>query len=443
MMLLSKLERARAGGRRNEEASPIATPEMEQAASVIGERYEVLHGGLDKLTVLAEQLRTLEPLLSDMRKPLAAEFEARRDDYIELIGLRAAATETAGRIEALGDEARELRTALEAAEARKEELAVRLAEATSHAQDGRIEIDRLRTALSQAEAQVQSLAATERDNAQRILQQEEDLQSLRQRLDEADAGRAEAVTARARAERDQALLADENEALKKRSEEVVVEIARLARVEASLDSQLAAERARASGEQVEAARTIRSLETQAEAVRTEAAGLQVRLDTLTARAERLETLNADLGHALTDAQSAGQSAERAVSHLQVDLKRARDRIRELEAGAEDSRQRTQATESARLAAVDRAEHLAKAAAANEKALSRSEERTAKLQLILAALKVESDERVKALTDHNVSMRSSLEGVRAESAITAAALDAARRERAGMEPSAPAQAPATA
>jgi crescentin len=129
----------------------------------------VLHGGLDKLAVLAEQLRTLEPLLTDMRKPLAAEFEARRDDYIELIGLRAAATEMAGRIEALGEEARELRTALEAAEARKEELAIRLGEVTTHAQDGRIEIDRLRTALSQAETQVQSLGASESDNAQRIL----------------------------------------------------------------------------------------------------------------------------------------------------------------------------------------------------------------------------------------------------------------------------------
>lgn len=59
-----------------------------------------------------------------------------------------------------------------------------------------------------------------------------------------------------------------------------------------------------------------------------------------------------------------------------------------------------------------------------------------MQLILAALKVESDERVKALTEHNVSMRWSLEGVRAASAITAAALDAARREHAGLEPVAP-------
>lgn len=214
---------------------------------------------------------------------------------------------------------------------------------------------------------------------------------------------------------------------------MVVEIARLARVEASLESQLTTERARASGEQAEAARAIRVLETQAEAARSEAAALQVRLDTLTARADRLETLNVDLTTALTEAQSAGQGSERKVSHLGVDLNRAMERIRELEAGAEESRQRLVIMESARLAAVDRAEHLAKSASASEKALIRSEERVNKLQAFMTSLKVESDGRVKALTEQIGSMRSNLEGARAESAMTAAALDAARRERTAREP----------
>ena len=52
---------------------------------------------------------------------------------------------------------------------------------------------------------------------------------------------------------------------------------------------------------------------------------------------------------------------------------------------------------------------------------------------MTALKVESDGRVKALTEQVGSMRSNLEGARAESAMSAAALDAARRERTAREP----------
>ncbi|RZJ03472.1 MAG: hypothetical protein EON89_11570 [Brevundimonas sp.] len=434
MMLLSKLSGGRNGKTTREtKVSSAPTPEMVEAAGMIGEHYEAIHGGLDKLSGLAEQLRTLEPLLAEMRAPLTAEFDARRDDYLELIHLRTVSAEAEERIEALSREASDLGDALRAAESRQEELTAQLGEKSAAAQEGQLEIDRLRTAIAQAEASVQTLTASEKDSVQRIRQQDEDLNSLRARLQEADTARTEALTGKTRAERDHALLTDENAALKKRSEEVVLEISRLARVEASLESQLTTERARASGEQAEAARAIRVLETQAEAARSEAAALQVRLDTLTARADRLETLNVDMTTALSEAQSGGQGAERKVSHLQVDLNRAMERIRELEAGSEETRQRLVAMDAARLAAVDRAEHLAKSASASEKALIRSEERVNKLQLFMTALKVESDGRVKALTEQVGSMRSNLEGARAETAMSAAALDAARRERAAREP----------
>ena len=434
MMLLSKLSGGRNGKTtRDTKVSATPTPEMVEAAGMIGEHYEAIHGGLDKLSGLAEQLRTLEPLLAEMRAPLTAEFDARRDDYLELIHLRTVSAEAEARIEALTRESSDLGIALRNAESRQEELTAQLGEKSAAAQDAQLEVDRLRTAISQAEAQVQTLTASEKDSVQRIRQQDEDLNSLRARLQEADTARTEALTGKTRAERDHALLTDENAALKKRSEEVVLEISRLARVEASLESQLTTERARASGEQAEAARAIRVLETQAEAARSEAAALQVRLDTLTARADRLETLNVDMTTALSEAQSGGQGAERRVSHLQVDLNRAMERIRELEAGSEETRQRLVAMDAARLAAVDRAEHLAKSASASEKALIRSEERVNKLQAFMTALKVESDGRVKALTEQVGSMRSNLEGARAETAMSAAALDAARRERAAREP----------
>ena len=64
MMLLSKLSGGRNGKTTREtKASATPTPEMVEAAGMIGEHYEAIHGGLDKLAGLAEQLRTLEPLL--------------------------------------------------------------------------------------------------------------------------------------------------------------------------------------------------------------------------------------------------------------------------------------------------------------------------------------------------------------------------------------------
>ena len=435
MMLLSKIDRALSGGAKVKSVSlkEAPTPEMVEAAGAIGQRYEAIHGGLDKLAGLAEQLRNLEPLLNEVREPLASEFQARREDYVELIGLRSASAEAHERAETLDQERARLTEALDAAEARHEELEANLEEKVSLGQDRQLEIDRLRTALSQAEAQVQTLAASEKDSVQRIRQQDEDLVSLRTRLSEADAARTEALTGKTRALRDQAIAADENAAMRKRSEEVSIEIARLGRVEASLESQLSSERARAGSEQAESARAIRVLETQVEAARAEAATVQVRLDTLTARADRLETLNQDLTTALTEAQAASQGGERKISHLEVDLNRAQDRIRELEAASEDWRQRLSAMEGARLAAVDRADHLAKSASATEKALIRSEERVSKLQSFMNALKAESDDRVKALNEQIGSMRSNLDGARAESAMNSAALDAVRRDRFAREP----------
>lgn len=89
--------------------------------------------------------------------------------------------------------------------------------------------------------------------------------------------------------------------------------------------------------------------------------------------------------------------------------------------------------AARLAAVDRADHLAKSTATQEKALARSEERVARLQDRVGALQAEHEQQVEVLNDQVAGLKASLEGFRAESAIIAAALETARRERSNREP----------
>ena len=102
---------------------------------------------------------------------------------------------------------------------------------------------------------------------------------------------------------------------------------------------------------------------------------------------------------------------------------------ELEATAEESRQAQAAMEAARLAAVDRAEGLARAGGAHEKALARSEARAQRLESQLRKLETDRDAQAAALLEQIDGLKSELDAARAQAAITAASLDVARRDRA--------------
>lgn len=409
---------------------------------MIGERFETIQGGLDQLMDLARQFRAVEPLLKQMREPLAEEFQARRDGHIELINLRTAHADLAERIEPLTVENRRLADGLATAETRLEESRAKGADQAAALVEARLELDRLRNALSQAQTQVGALETAGRHSAQRIAELENDQDALRVQLKEVERQRTEAEASRTQARRDLSLVSDENDALKRRVEEVGVEVASLARSAASIEGQLTAERARAAAEQAESVRALRGMENQAEAARSENAALTARLDTATARATRLETLNGEQTVQLGELQAAARLSERRAEEVQNSLDRALERVQGLEAAGEEARQRQITMEAARLAAVDRAEGLTQSAAAQEKALGRSEDRVAKLQTRLGAAQEEYQARLQTLTEQNASMRAELERVRADAAMTTAALDAARRERPGADTRAPTKAPAT-
>ncbi len=439
MMLLSRIDRALAGAAgKGDRGRPALVSEQpgaaatEAASGVIGERFETILGSLDQLGELAEQFRSFEALLGEVREPLTEEFTARRDAHIELINLRTAQVEMAERVEVVTTENRGLVTATAEAETRIEELKAYGDEHATGLQEARLELDRLRTSLSQSTAQLEALQASERNSSQRIIELEHDQDALRSQLATVDAARVEADSARALASRDYRLSADENEALKRRMEEVAGEVASLARAAATVEAQLTAERSRAAAEQAESARVLRAMENQAESARSESAALLARLDTATARSLRLETLNADQATRLAELQATSQTAERRGEELQTSLDRALERIRGLEVVVYEARERHAAMDSARHAAVDRAESLTKAAAVHEKALARSEDRLAKLQAKLNAAQADSESQVATLNDQIATLRAELEGARADSAMTSAALDTARRDRSGRE-----------
>ena len=434
MTMLSRIDRALSRNGKSERA-PVPGVGVEQtpggdAAGVIGERFETIQDSLDQLTDMARRFGTFESLLGQLREPLEAEFKSRRDGHVELINLRAAHVENSDRLETATTEARKLADALAEAEARADDLAARLGEQTATAQEARVETDRLRSELSIATGKVEALEAAARTAGQRIRELEQDQEALRVQLKQAEALKTESESGRAQVQRDHALASEENAVLRRRIDEVSAEIAALARTSAASEGQLATERARAASEQSETARALRALENQTETSRAEIASLTARLDTATARANGLEVLNTEQASRLSELQAGSHGSERKAEQLQISLDRAMERIRGLEGETEETRQRMAGMEVARLAAVDRAETLAKAATAHEKAIARAEDRMLKIQAKLTAVQDEHQAKAQAATQQTSALRAELEGVRAEAAMSAAALDAARRERGG-------------
>jgi crescentin len=346
------------------------------AAGIIGERFETIQDSLDQLTDMARRFGTFESLLGQLREPLEAEFKSRRDSHVELINLRAANTEIAGRLEALSAESRKLAAALAEAEARGEELSALHGEQVTGLQDAHIETDRLRSELSEVRARAEGLEAAGRSATQRIKELEQDQEAVRAQLKQAETLRTDSENGRAQA------------------------------------------------------RAMRALENQTDSARATIDSLSARLDTATARANGLEVLNTEQASRLSELQSTMHGLDRKAEALQITVDRGIERIRSLEGEVEESRQRLAGLEVARLAAVDRAETLSKAAATHDKAIARAEDRMLKIQAQLTSAQDSHHAEVAAMIQQTAALRAELEAARAEAAMSSAALETARRERSG-------------
>lgn len=432
-MKLTRIDRVLSRGKTDASNEVSVSPDRaseQDVAGLIGERFETIQGSLDQLSEMAQRFGTFEALLGELRDPLEAEFQSRRDSHVELVNLRNANAESAKQLSLLKAETRKLSDALAEAEAKADDHAARAGEHSVNLQEARVEIGRLRAELAQAATRIEGLETVDRASTQRIRELEQDHEALRNQMTQAEAARSESETMRSQIQRDHALVSEENTVLRRRVDEVGIEVAGLARAAAAGEGLLSNERARAASEQAEAARTIRSLESQVESTRAEIAAVTARLDTTTARANGLELLNGEQTTQLKDLQSGGHVSERRADTLQIGLDRAMERARALEIEAEEMRRRQVSMEAARAAAVDRAEALTKAAMAHDKAIVRAEERMTKIQAKLTAAQDEHDARVQAMGKQLTALRDDLETARAEGAMSAAALDAARRGRGG-------------
>ncbi|KQY35983.1 intermediate filament-like cell shape determinant CreS [Caulobacter sp. Root1455] len=445
MRLLSKGDRNTKGGVKpvmlaaENDRLEADSDRLVEATQAIGVRYETIHGGLDSISRVVEHLRAIEPLLSEIRGPVAEEFEARRAEHAELISLRANFEQASRQLAAAQAEERELSAKLATADAALTESDARRQSLDVALEDGALEIDRLRNGLQQSELKVGGLEAALRDATARAEHLTQDVETLRFQTQDIDARRGESEAALAAAKQQSALQVEELGTLKKRLEQAGADIARLSRVETELEAQIATERARVLAAdnalttvQADSARTIRGLEAQVESGRAEVLALQTRLETATGRADKLEEMNAQISARLNESSAQQQAVERRAGDLNVALERALERVRNLEDEVEDLRGRHAGVDTARAAAIERADQLAKTVVAHEKALKRAEERAAQLRTRFEALQASEDETRRAHDEKVTEMQTEIERIRSEAALAEGALESARRDRSRLQ-----------
>jgi crescentin len=418
---------------------PEAAPPEGAESQTIGVRQEVINSSLDSMGQVMEHLGSIVPLLEQVRGPLAEEFNARRAEHAELTALRAVAEQNARvlqegreREKTLLNRIGELETALSESQAHRQSQEAVI-------QEQSLLTDRLRNDLAAATIRGDSLDASLREAQSRVGHLDNDLAAVRAEAQSLENRAATAEVALSRAIQEKSLVDEEAVALRKRLDAANGETARLLRVEAELQGQVAAERARvqtlessAVSAQAEAARAVRSLEASLELNRAEMGGIQARLDTALARANKLEELNADVTQRLTDTGVAQQIAERRAAEMQVSLERAVERARAFEEEAEALHQRLSGLDTARAAAVERVEQLTKVLQDNEKASLRAEERTARLRAQFEALQT-AEEAARAEQESRIAaLQAELDKHRAEAALVEGALETSRQDRARLQ-----------
>jgi len=418
---------------------PEFSERLIESTQAIGVRYETIHGGLDSISRVVEHLRAIEPLLAEIRQPVAEEFEARRAEHAELIALRTNYEQALRQVALAQTEERELTSKLAVTRTALGESDARIQAQDSTLEDNALEIDRLRNGLLQSDLKVGNLDASLRDATARIEHLVQDVDTLRTQSQDIDTRRGEAEASLARANQENALLVEEVATLKKRIDQAGIDIARLSRIETDLEAQIAAERARIQAtenalavHQADSGRTIRGLESQVEAGRAEISALQTRLETATGRADKLEEMNGQISQRLAESSAQQQAVERRAGDLNVALERALDRIRSLEDEGEGLRQRHAGVDTARAAAIERADQLAKAAVAHDKTLQRAEERANQLRVRLEVMQEAQDTSRRQSEEKLGELQAQIERLTSEAALSEGALEAARRDRSRLQ-----------
>jgi crescentin len=417
----------------------ISAPQTEalsdDVSHEIGARFETVSHRLDDAVDLFEKIQPLAQVIEQIRGAVQAEFQERRVEHGELLGLRAALEQTRNRLDSLEIDHREASSRLAVTEAELFDLQARADADHRRLEAAQSEEHQLRADLASASASLMQMGDSLRDALDNVGQLADAREALREQLAQSEDRRREADTAASRSNQDALLAQEELTVVRRQLETANTEMTRMTRQVAELESQLGGERARVRGleaslasVQEESLRTSRSLDARLEATRVELTVANGKLETYLAQTARLEGLNADGANRLNAAQGETRQVERQLAELQTDYARTEERNRALDEELAALRVRLATVESARTAAVERSDQLSRQVHANEIALKRAEARGVELRDRLEASQSENAQRRTSMEERLSALESGLERERAERTIAEGALESLRRER---------------
>jgi len=427
--LLASLDRERARE---------VSDKVQEGGRSIGERHETITSALEEAASALTCIRGVEAALDRARKNLGQEFETRRADRAEIVALNALLEQTGQELAAAWKQESDLQARLNTTESALAEIRSQRLELETLANARLADIGRLTGELASCRTDIGELRNSLDQAGVRVQRLEEDNARLRGKIEETEGRRQEAEAQAAAAVQARGLLDVERGVLEHKVESLTADVSRAARTVADLEAQVAAEKARGRGleataqtAQAELERLHRTAEEQAERARAQVETAELRLATAQARAVRLEEESAALGQSLAEASARERVIERDAGELKLRVERSDEQAGRLAADLTLARKELADVESARAAAVERADRMTELSESRLADAKRLDEQVDVLQSRIETLEAElvkerlaADERTKALIV-------SVERERSERSIVAGALEAARKGRARL------------
>ena len=186
---LSAINRLIGGRERDEEE---AAPTAIETARGIGGRFESISDQLDAATVTLQGLQALSGIIEGLRKPISDEYDERRAEHAELMGLRHTIAELRERFGGIDATATQLAAQVGRLEEAKAEAVTRAELAEQSVKEVAGELEVARVELAAAAARVAQLQVSGRDSEQSVRRLEEDAVRLRDELESSEQRRREA-----------------------------------------------------------------------------------------------------------------------------------------------------------------------------------------------------------------------------------------------------------
>ncbi len=401
----------------------------------IGSRYELISEKLDRAQHLLDHLSSLSELVTQVRAPITADFNERCAEHAELQTTRHTLAGAEARLSALETERQAFAARADASDRALADAAQRAeAQETAIAAKDR-EIEQLKLDRAQARTQAGELAEGLKTSLARAAKLEEDAGALRTHADAVEAKRRDTETLAQRLQQELDLAREEIAVLKRHRDGSGAEAAKLARTVSELEERLKTEQTRGEALVIDAraaetavAAAQRVAEGAAERARVDLAELSARAETALARASKLDELNAELSRSLADVSAAQRGADLEIAEMKVTARRLGDTARNAEDASATLKRDFAASDAARLAAVERAEELAKALKKRDAALKKAEDKAAAAAARLDAEQLDHARRRADLEERIAALEAQAERERAERTITEGALNSARKER---------------